>query len=146
MFLSDFLISLRKWLTRCTHRCRLCVCVCGCRPTACNSSTELPGTETHLGCGFSSEEARGGASFRPAPRMAHIFTSLSELLSGLSLAGGLAASPFLQATQIATNRRHQRDYPMALAADSHYISICRCVFECANQNAARLLSVECVWA
>lgn len=83
------------------------------------SSTELPGTETHLGCSFSSQEARGGGSSRLTPRIAYIFTPLSELFSGLSLAGGLAASPFLQATQIATNHWHQRDYPTALTADSH---------------------------
>lgn len=70
-------------------------------------SAELPGRETHLGCSVGSEEARGSASSRLPPRKAHIFTPLSELLSGLRPAGALAMLPFLRARQIATNHWHQ---------------------------------------
>ncbi len=131
----------------------VCVCVCVCveqQRVTVSCSTGLPGTETHLGWSFSSEEARGGGSSRLTPCMAHIFTPLSELLSGLSLAGGLAASPFLQARQIATNHWHQRNYPMALtdcrltlAYAGVYVCVCLCVL---IRMHGGLLSVQCVWA
>lgn len=39
--------------------------------------------ETHLGCGFSSEEARGAASSRLTPPIAQMFSAvLSEFLAG----------------------------------------------------------------
>jgi len=101
----------------------LCVCVCAFpHSVTMLSSTELSDTETHLCCSLSSEEARGGASFRLTSS-----PPLSELLSGLSPAGGpaaspprhLAATPPLQARQIATNHWQRGDRPAALAADSH---------------------------
>lgn len=85
----------------------MCVCTCGsvtvcvsffffCRATACNS-VEFYWAARHR------NSFRLQLQFRRGPRqrflqadaeMAHISTPLSELLSGLSLAGGLAASPF----------------------------------------------------
>lgn len=64
--------------------------------------------KTHLGCGFSWEEARGGTSSGPPPRtllIAHIFRHRYQ---SSSLGGGRQEAPtaqlLLQARQIVTNQ------------------------------------------